>query len=62
MSECGLETSTMRKLRPTRVVIYIYEYNGKPLLLSFSQWGNNNLRETAASLGTLTFPGSAVVE
>ena len=59
-SECGLEISTMRRLRPTRAVIYIY--NGKPLLLSFSQWGNTSLRETAASMGTLTIPGSAVVE
>jgi len=47
----------MRRLRPSRAVIYIY--NGKPLLLSFSQWG---LRETAASAGTLTIPGSTVVE
>jgi hypothetical protein len=50
----------MRRLRPTRAVIYIY--NGKPLLLSFSQWGNTSLRETAASMGTLTIPGSAVVK
>jgi len=47
----------MRRLRPTRAVIHLY--NGKPLLFSFSQWG---LRETAASAGTLTIPGAAVVE
>ena len=56
-SKRGLETSTMRRLRPTRAVIHLY--NGKPLLFSFSQWG---LRETAASAGTLTIPGAAVVE
>ena len=35
VSECGLETSTMRRLRHNRAVIYIY--NGKALLLSFYQ-------------------------
>ena len=59
-SECGLKNSTMRRLRPTRALIYIYD--GKPLLLSFSHWSYTSLRENAASTDPLTIPGSAVVQ